>query len=834
MGMISILAKSRLRYYKSRTILTMIAIFLTTMLLNGIVVFTIGLVDMNRQAATMNGRQHAAFIDITGEQKQMLANHLEVEELAVIEIAAEIEYEKLQGDLLHGETVRGGDIDSDGEALEGHLPETSDEICGSESFFKRMGVEPKIGNRISITFRPKSLNGLGEMQTKTFTICGLYPGVDVTSLGVADSRIVWSAYVSEAFVQEIMPQEDRAYRAMFRLYGEEGSDYEEMVARIKALAEEIGVPKQHVSLNQDYLYMMLTPPVETIEIAGVIAVLVVCFAMLAIYSIYYVNVITDIQEIGKLKALGAGDRQIRRLFLREGVFCSLIAVPSGLLAGFLILYIAWPYIIEWVTGRNVFLQDGFMKPNLFSLPLTVLVAVVIFAAVFLSLIKPIRAAGKVSPITAIRYQENSTSQKFRKGYRQIGAAKICLANLSRNKKRTTVTMLAMGLSWVLFMGVSGILSSLKPEGFLEDRLFDGARFQIYLDTEMEDRVYPENAVNHVQMQNLLGEEVIEEIRNLDGVEGVRRWKEILARVEKSVPDVFMGQDNNLVIVGTVDKDRAEKYGEKLQRGRIDYEEMTEENGIIFCYDAMMDETGLSVGDQVNLTLYDGDREIPFTGKLVASIDFAVGEDFLITEETYQRLGFETDTATSLMIYMEEPTSGPAYESRYGALKEALTEIVGAGEKMYLVSWDEELRMGRMIVASIVYPLTALLILIAVISMMSMINTMVTSITTRKRELGMLQAVGLSDRQLVRMLSGEGLFFTAGTLILSFTVGNALGYWLYEWAKEEDFARISSYHYPVMQTVFLCIAMVVGQLFIVFFLKKRIGRESMIDRIRSGE
>ena len=834
MRMISTLAKSRMRYYKSRTILTMIAIFLTTMLLNGIVVFAIGLVDMNRQAAALNGRQHASFIDITEEQKQMLVNHLEVEELAVTEIAAEIAYGKMQGYLLYGETVRGGDIDSDEGMLEGHLPESADEICASAAFFERMEVEPKIGNQITISFRPDGLNELGEIQTKTFTICGLYPGVDVAALGVADSRIVWSAYISDAFVQEIMPQEDRAYRASLRLYGEEGSGYDKMVARIKALAEEIGVPEQHVSLNQEYLYMMLTPPVETIEIAGVIAVLVVCFAALVIYSIYYVNVITDIQEIGKLKALGAGDKQIRRLFLREGMFCSLTAVPAGLLAGFLILYTAWPHVIEWVTGHNVFLQDGFVKPDLFSLPLTVLVGSVVFAAVFLSLVKPIRIAKKVSPITAIRYQENSTLQKFRKGYRQIGTARLCLANLSRNKKRTAVTMLAMGLSWVLFMGMSGILSSITPEGFLEDNLFDGARFQIYLDVEMEDRVYPENAVNHVQMRNLLGAELTEEIQALDGVESVKRWKEILARVEEGVPDVFEGQDHNLVIVGTVDEDRAEKYGGDLERGRIDYEEMTEVNGIIYCYDALMDRTGLSIGDQVNMRLYDGDREIPFTGKLVASIAHANGEEFLITEETYQRLGFETDTATSLMIYMEEPTSGSAYESRYEAVKEALTEIVGEGERMYLVSWDEELRMNRMIVASVVYPLSALLILIAVISMMSMINTMVTSITTRKRELGMLQAVGLSDRQLVRMLSGEGLFFTAGTLILSFTVGNALGYRLFQWAKEEDFMRISSYHYPVMQTVFLCAAMIVGQLFIIFFVKKRVGRESMIDRIRSGE
>ena len=142
--------------------------------------------------------------------------------------------------------------------------------------------------------------------------------------------------------------------------------------------------------------------------------------------------------------------------------------------------------------------------------------------------------------------------------------------------------------------------------------------------------------------------------------------------------------------------------------------------------------------------------------------------------------------------------------------------------------------GRWAVALTRYPAYALLILIAIISLMSLINTMIISITTRKRELGMLQAVGLSDKQLVRMLSGEGLFFTAGTLVLAFTVGNVLGYRIFLWAKENEFMSVSAYHYPLLETLLLCIALIVGQLLIIFFVKKRVGKESLIDRIRSGE
>lgn len=837
MRMISILAKSRLHYYKSRTILTMIAIFLTTMLLNGIVVSTLGIIDMNRQAAAAAGNMHAVFFNLSVGQMQVLKNHLEVEQLAVSESVADIEYGKMNGYLIYEEKIQRDGDDTDGGLLEGHRPEAADEICGPAAFFERMNVEPKIGNHIEISFRPNGLNGAGEIQTRTFTICGLTPSsIDVSELDIADTRIAWGAEISEAFVSQILPEEERIYRASLRIYGEEGSSYEEMEARLNALAEEIAVPERDVWLNKSYLYTMLTPPMDVIGVGCMIAVLVVFFAVLVIYSIYYVNVITDIQEIGKLKALGAGDRQIRSLFLREGMFCSLIAVPSGLLAGFAIPYIALPYIAAWIMNFNVLSSLRFTRLNLFSLPLTLLVAVVVLTAVFLSLIKPIRIATRVSPVTAIRYQEGSTSKKFRKGYSRIGVVRLCLANLSRNRKRTTVTMLSMGLSWVLFMGMSGVLSSVSADDIADRRLLDGAEFRIELDYKMEDSVYPENEMNHVQAQNLLGAELTDKIRALEGVETVKGHREVLARV-KDAPEgnyYYSGHGHDLSILGTVDESRAGKFKEDVKRGKIDYEEMSEENGVIFCMDYYINEVGLSVGDQINLILYDGDREIPFTGTIVASIGSADYEDFLITEETYERLGIETDTATSLLIEMAGPDFGSAYEKRYETAKEALTKMVGERERLSLISRDEEMRMSRMSVSVTIYPAYALLIMIAVISMMSLINTMVISITTRTRELGMLQAVGLSDRQLVRMLSGEGMFFTSCTLILSFTLGNALGYQLFQWAKGEGFMSIHRYHYPLLETLLLCIAMAAGQLLIVLFVKKRIGRESMIDRIRSGE
>ncbi len=47
---------------------------------------------------------------------------------------------------------------------------------------------------------------------------------------------------------------------------------------------------------------------------------------------------------------------------------------------------------------------------------------------------------------------------------------------------------------------------------------------------------------------------------------------------------------------------------------------------------------------------------------------------------------------------------------------------------------------------------------------------------------MLQAIGLSGKQTVNMLQLEGLFYTAGTLVLSLGLGSLLGYLAFLWGK----------------------------------------------------
>ncbi|MDE7429591.1 MAG: hypothetical protein K2N00_10070, partial [Lachnospiraceae bacterium] len=164
------LAVSKLRYHKSRTILTGIAILLTTMLLTAIGTSAIALLDMDRQMAKAMGNDHAAFRLTSTEQLATLSNHINVESLETIETFAEIIDNNTNGFLICRETIKEGLYFYGLQPAEGHFPEKEDEICALPAFFERMGAKPVIGGKVTLSFR---VNGKGEIQTKEFTISGL-------------------------------------------------------------------------------------------------------------------------------------------------------------------------------------------------------------------------------------------------------------------------------------------------------------------------------------------------------------------------------------------------------------------------------------------------------------------------------------------------------------------------------------------------------------------------------------------------------------------------------------------------------------------------------------
>lgn len=104
--MMTSLAKSRIRYNKSRTVLTAIAIILTTTLLMALGTSAIGLLNFNKMQAAETSNLHGSFGQLTEDQVNKLKNHADIESLEINEIFATVEHGKMNGFLTYKENVK--------------------------------------------------------------------------------------------------------------------------------------------------------------------------------------------------------------------------------------------------------------------------------------------------------------------------------------------------------------------------------------------------------------------------------------------------------------------------------------------------------------------------------------------------------------------------------------------------------------------------------------------------------------------------------------------------------------------------------------------------------
>ncbi len=133
----------------------------------------------------------------------------------------------------------------------------------------------------------------------------------------------------------------------------------------------------------------------------VILILIVLVAAFGIISSLIMLVMEKTRDIGVLKAMGATEASVRRIFMLEGVVIGAVGTSAGLGLGLFLC---------WLLGKYKFIE---LPKDVYALstlpvqvePLTVLV--VGCSAILISLlatIYPAHAAGRLEPVRALRYE----------------------------------------------------------------------------------------------------------------------------------------------------------------------------------------------------------------------------------------------------------------------------------------------------------------------------------------------------------------------------------------------------------------------------------------------
>ena len=309
---------------------------------------------------------------------------------------------------------------------------------------------------------------------------------------------------------------------------------------------------------------------------------------------------------------------------------------------------------------------------------------------------------------------------------------LATQNSLRNPRRTaaTASALMIGLTLVALMSILG--ASMK------------ASFDKVITAAVSSQLVVSNAI-----QTPFSPAIADEIRPIDGVETVAQFRQALGKIN--------GEDS---FIGAADPEQlTQALNVDVMAGQAAFPE----NGMLV--DARIaEDNDLAVGDTATLT-FQNDKPLKITvaGTFLAN---SMPASYIVGLDTLEEGGLKP--ADSYLFITTEP--GADIDAVRADIDEVLKDLPTVSLKNPQEFVDEQLAFINQFLF-IVYALLGLAIVIAVLGI---INTLALSVIERTREVGLLRAVGLSRRQLRRMVRLESVAISLLGAILGITMGLVFG------------------------------------------------------------
>ncbi|MFR2762771.1 MAG: ABC transporter permease [Enterococcus avium] len=826
MKMINRVALANTKYHKGKNLLSGIAIILTSVLV--FLITSIGLGVVNVQNAAVNKvypTWHAMYRQVSEENMGKIAQHDLIGEYGLRQDVGESVLNK-------DDFVLISYLDNGAQKLakqtftKGHAPKKGNDAVLSRDVLKTLGYpNAKIGDTIKIPIQIYEADGMGLQQEKTFRLTGFSPDIKNES----DEKI-FSMLVSKDFMEEVIPKKQRSYRMMIRLNETAATSTDAIKEQVKEIGKNFDVTEDNIVENSDYLFANYIDPTFYSGMAIIVGIILIAGA-LTIYSIYYVSLINKVQEFGKLAALGATKRQIRQIILRENLIVAGLSIPAGLLIGIAAVKYVFFQLISSISSEQAMTKEmhQVLDNGEVSLILPWIVAMTIgvtLLTVILASLKPMRQASKIMPIEAMRYTgQMQGSKKQRKGFIDLNLLRLANANLSRNKKRTMVTIFSLGMIGILFVVISTVFSCMNPKQAARDTIAED--YCMSIASREGDKMRPELKWTVIQQNNPLNNKVINKIKAIDGVEKVEAFQSITGEVP-SVKDPGTDKPMSLSI-GGISKDQMALINRDIEKGHATYEELNSGDKVIATGYILANYPEIKIGDTLTFKFFDGDRTFEKDMTIIGGGSFAQSvtnfDNFLMSNEAIKKL-----SKNNLTYYVNIK----AAKGKIKTVQSAIENIEEGNELFRLESYEEVLKQWEDTLQLTAGAGYAIMLVLAIVGIMNLINTTIDSILSRKKELGVMQAIGMSNQQMKKMLRTEGFVYAGGIILLAGGLGSILGYLVYLYAESHSLMQIKVYQYPLIQVLLMIFLVVIVQLILTYATTTIVNKETVIKRIQASE
>lgn len=679
----------------------------------------------------------------------------------------------------------------------GHMPVKEDEIATSDLVLEALGVPCRLGEQVSLEIQ------IGEeVVSRTFTLSGYYRGDPI--------MMAQMVMVSKTFQEKVAPVPtdsvlDGNWESMDMYIGRIMADFKFPTSlflekQIKALSHRCGFGEtQNYGANWAYLGQDLD--MESLVMFVVLIFVILVSGYLIIYNIFYINVIRDISHYGLLKTIGTTGKQLRQIVRRQALVLSMWGIPIGLLGGTLIGSILLPVIMNSMVYAETINQQVVWKGWIFAGA-----ALFSFVTVYISCIKPCRVVSRVSAIEAVRYTEGQDRQQGRRGRRGAKKRKktkhvtpfaLAMQNVGRNRKRVFIVVASLSLALVVLNCIYSILLGIDMDQFIAnlaitdfsvaDASMDNYALQEHntagVTAEFLDAVKEQPGIT--EFGNIYVKELLPTFTDAD-------WKKIEERIldnpdAQQTLEMYTPPDES----DYMEMVRAERfvdgntYGisqlvmnslEGVQ-GQLDWEKFQTGKYVITTRFGYVEESGKGINFFLpgeTITIYNEQGESrQYEVMAVADIPYACGMkvfgmfncDYILPEQEF--LDFMGVQQPMRTLFNVEPEQEQQMQQWMTAYCQNVNPDLNCTSKESVKKEYDSYKNMVVIVGNL------LCLVLAFIGILNFINTMVTSVLSRKQELAMMEAVGMTGKQLRQMLCMEGGCYAVLTAVVSLILSSLL-------------------------------------------------------------
>ena len=804
------LAIKNIFYNKRRSLLIIFTVMLSVCLVFSAITYWNSYRSLEKkEALEKEGEYHAEYMGVGIWQLERIGKSHDVCGSYITYKADDVQIvnEDIVSNYISPQVVSFEDLEKVYHLYAGHMPQREDEIVMDKWVMETLGLGAEPGAKIRLSFSIADID-TGEVRRieKDFQIVGILG--DIESLRAGNiSYVILDKDFLESISKKISCNVKIRLRSNF-----------ECRKQVEDLALAMGIREENINYNTAYLDAF---GIEIQDVFGL--AVIICFilfiAIIVVLNIYNIYFGQNIKIYGIFKAIGATDLQLRMFVLYESLILGTLGIMAGIAVGTGMSFCMVPLTNKMNRGMPEIVID------IPVLSFVTAAAIGYFIVLFASG-SPLRKMMQISVTGAYHY--NPVNIKNRNGGKladKISVKYLAYTYISRYKRKLTFNILSVASTFILFIVAGSIIGSMNLDSLTN--LTIGGDYSIQIsDTVSRGR-------EHI---DLLDADFLNELNSYEEIKSYHTimyeriwWEKQSAENHIELPEEYMElgigyEDIDSILYG-YDSEFLEGVEKYITAGTFDSGLLETGEYIIAVDDGI---SNLSPGDVLYFKKSDGSEFAVSVLAIVSNnITYrgykASGCNLIVHQNLLEHLGM--DTRIQRIIISADSQGGQE-------LKTELQEMLGGREDITLVSYMDlkrELEEQKNMISAVSHGFLMILFLIVVFNL---VNTTFTNVLSRKKELGILEAIGLTLRQEKRLLQFESFYIVAVSSIIGMAIGYPAGYIAFLLFKKQ--ADYAIYYFPIIESLLLAAVLWFLQWFIVNRCSDLLEKQSVVEKIRYKE